>query len=69
MMKGISLNNIISFIDIFVSLLLIPVIKLVFDLKVSIEKDKILIERILDDIEDLKEELKEVRHESQTHRD
>jgi len=68
-MKGISLNNIISFIDIFVSLLLIPVIKLVFDLKVSIEKDKILIERILDDIEDLKEELKEVRHEFQTHRD
>ena len=68
MIKDISLNNIISFIDIFVSLLLIPVIKLVFDLKVSIEKDKILIERILDDIEDLREELKEVRHESQTHR-
>jgi hypothetical protein len=69
MMENISFSNIISLIDIFVSLLLIPIVKLVFNLKVSIEKDKILIERILDEIEDLKEELKEVRHESQTHRD
>jgi len=68
MMENISFSNIISLIDIFVSLLLIPIIKLVFDLKVSIEKDKLLIERILNDIEDLREELKEVRHESQTHR-
>jgi hypothetical protein len=28
-----------------------------------------LIERILDDIEELKDELKEVKHGSQTHRD
>ena len=68
MMKDISFNAIISLVDIFISLLLIPVIKLVFDLKVSLEKDKILIERILDDIEELREELKEVRDESQTHR-
>ena len=69
MIKDIRLNDVISLIDIFVSLLLIPIIKLVFDLKVSIEKDKILIERILDDIEELKDELKEVKHGSQTHRD
>jgi hypothetical protein len=68
MMKDIRLSDIITLIDMGVSLLLIPIIKLVFDLKVSIEKDKILIEHILDDIEELKDELKEVKHDSQTYR-
>ncbi len=69
MIKNLRLSDIIAIIDIFLSVLLIPIVKLIFDLKVSLEKDKILIERILDDIEDLKDELKEVKHGSQTHRE
>ncbi len=69
MIKDLRLSDIIAIIDIFLSVLLIPIVKLIFDLKVSLEKDKVLIERILDDIEDLKDELKEVKHGSQTHRD
>ncbi len=69
MIKNLRLSDIIAIIDIFLSVLLIPIVKLIFDLKVSLEKDKILIERILDDIKDLKDELKEVKHGSQTHRD
>ncbi len=69
MIKDLRLSDIIAIIDIFLSFLLIPIVKLIFDLKVSLEKDKVLIERILDDIEDLKDELKEVKHGSQTHRD
>jgi hypothetical protein len=69
MIKDIRLSDIIAIIDIFLSFLLIPVIKLVLDLKLSLERDKVLIERILDDIEELKDELKEVKHGSQTHRD
>ncbi len=69
MIKDLRLSDIIAIIDIFLSFLLIPIAKLIFDLKVSLEKDKVLIERILDDIEDLKDELKEVKHGFQTHRD
>jgi hypothetical protein len=69
MIKDIRLSDIIALIDIFVNLLLIPIVKLVFDLKLSLERDKVLIERILDEMEDLKDELKEVKHGSQTSRD
>ena len=69
MIKDIRLSDIVALIDVFVSLLLIPVIKLVFDLKLALERDKVLIEHILDDIEELKDELKEVQHGSQKNRD
>jgi len=69
MIKDIRLSDIIAIIDIFLSMLLIPIAKLIFDLKLSLERDKVLIERLIEDVEDLKEELKEVKHGSQTHRD
>ncbi len=47
MIKDLRLSDIIAIIDIFLSFLLIPIAKLIFDLKVSLEKDKVLIERIL----------------------
>jgi len=68
MMKDIRLSDIIAIIDIFLSMLLIPIAKLLFDLKLSLERDKVLIEHLLDDIEELKDELKEVKHGSQTSR-
>jgi len=69
MIKDLRISDIIAIIDIFLSFLLIPIAKLLFDLKLSLEKDKVLIERILDDIEELKDELKEVKHGSKTSRD
>lgn len=55
--------SILSAIQILASLILIPTVKIIWDIKVYIEKDKIIKDLILKDIEDLKKEIKEFEYE------
>jgi hypothetical protein len=55
-----NLLAILSAVQIIATLVLIPVIKFILDTKVQIEKEQIMIEMILKDLEDIKKKLKEL---------
>lgn len=57
------LHNLLAFlsaVQIVATLVLVPVIKFILDTKVQIEKEKVLIELILKDLEEIKKKLKEL---------
>jgi len=58
-----SLLAFLSVVQIVASLILIPVIKFILDTKVQMEKEKILIEMILKDLEEIKQKLKELEND------
>ncbi|MBX0312775.1 MAG: hypothetical protein JHC31_13580 [Sulfurihydrogenibium sp.] len=62
-MKELDLHNLLAFlsaVQIVATLVLVPVIKFILDTKVQIEKEKVLIELILKDLEEIKKKLKEL---------
>jgi hypothetical protein len=62
-MKRLELHNLLAFlsaVQIVVTLVLVPVIKFILDTKVQIEKERIMIELILQDLKEIKEKIKEL---------
>jgi len=55
-----SLLTFLSVVQIVATLILIPVIKFILDTKVQMEKEKILIEMILKEVEEIKQKIKGV---------
>jgi hypothetical protein len=55
-----SLLTFLSAVQIVATLILIPMIKFIMDTKVQMEKEKVLIELILKDINEIKEKIKEI---------
>lgn len=51
--------SVLSAIQMIATLVLIPVIKIIWDIKVYMEKDKLIKDMILKDIEELKQRIKE----------
>jgi len=59
----LDLHNLLAFlsaVQIVATLILIPMIKFIMDTKVQMEKEKVLIELILKDINEIKEKIKEI---------
>ena len=58
-----SLLTFLSAVQIVATLILIPMIKFIMDTKVQMEKEKVLIELILKEINEIKEKIKEIEDE------
>jgi hypothetical protein len=61
--KKLDLHNLLAFlsaVQIVATLVLIPVIKFILDTKVQNEKERIMIELILKDLEEIKQKIKEL---------
>jgi hypothetical protein len=62
-MVRLELNNLLAFlgaVQIIATLVLIPVVKFVLDTKIESEKERLITELILKDIEEIKKKLKEL---------
>lgn len=55
-----SVLTFLSIVQVVATLVLIPVVKFVLDTKIQYEKEKIMIELILKDLEEIKKKLKEL---------
>jgi len=52
--------TLLSIVQIVATLVLLPVVKFVFDTRIQYEKEKIMIELILKELEEIKKKLKEL---------
>jgi hypothetical protein len=62
-MKKLELHNLLAFlsaVQIVATLVLIPVVKFVLDTKIQYEKERIMIELILKELEEIKQKIKEL---------
>lgn len=52
--------SVLSAIQTLATLILIPVVKIIWDIKVYMEKDKLIKDMILKDVEEMKKQIKEL---------